>query len=179
MIKIHAGCGKRDFGSGWFNIDMANFPHIHHQDIGKLPFPDNSVDLIYSAHTIEYFDRQEVIPLLLEWKRSLKPGGIMRLAVPNFCMLAKLYMDGKYPLKNLLGPMYGRMDVGNKLIYHKTVYDCVDLMELLSSIGMKNLRRYNWQDTEHAQFDDHSQAYLPHMDKINGVCISLNVEAEK
>jgi hypothetical protein len=29
------------------------------------------------------------------------------------------------------------------------------------------------------EFDDHSQAYLPHMDKENGTLISLNIEAVK
>ena len=36
-----------------------------------------------------------------------------------------------------------------------------------------------WRETEHSQFDDHSQAYVPHMDKENGVLISLNVECNK
>ena len=44
---------------------------------------------------------------------------------------------------------------------------------------MKNIFIYDWRKTEHAQFDDHSQAYLPHMDKKNGELISLNVESNK
>jgi hypothetical protein len=28
-------------------------------------------------------------------------------------------------------------------------------------------------------FDDHSQAYIPHMDKENGTLISLNIETIK
>lgn len=33
-----------------------------------------------------------------------------------------------------------------------------------------------WKNTEHSQFDDYSQSYIPHMDKINGTLMSLNVE---
>ena len=44
---------------------------------------------------------------------------------------------------------------------------------------VKDVKRYDWRDTEHAEFDDHSQAYLPHMDKENGTLISLNIEAVK
>jgi len=44
---------------------------------------------------------------------------------------------------------------------------------------MRNIKRYNWKDTEHSKIDDHSQAYLPHMDKDNGTLISLNVECIK
>ena len=44
---------------------------------------------------------------------------------------------------------------------------------------MKEIKKYNWRKTEHSMFDDHSQAYLPHMDKENGILISLNVECVK
>jgi len=177
--KVHIGCGKRNFGPDWWNIDGEDFPHIHSKDIATLPFSDDSVNLIYASHVIEYFDREEVIPLLSEWKRVLKPGKTLRLAVPNFSVMARLYNEGKYPLKNFLGPIFGKMKMGNKWIYHKTTYDSNDLMELLSYIGFKNIRRYNWWETEHSSYDDHSMAHLPHMDKNNGVLISLNIECEK
>ena len=69
--------------------------------------------------------------------------------------------------------------MSNKLIYHKTVYDFESIKDILLNIGMRNITIYDWRDTEHAKFDDHSQAYLPHMDKTNGTLISLNVESVK
>ena len=53
------------------------------------------------------------------------------------------------------------------------------LKELLESVGFINVRLYNWRDTGHSKFDDHSQAYLPHMDNDNGTLISLNVDGVK
>jgi hypothetical protein len=64
-------------------------------------------------------------------------------------------------------------------IYHKTVYDFKDLKELLEEVGFRNIKKYDWRETEHSEFDDHSQAYIPHMDKENGTLISLNVECLK
>ena len=64
-------------------------------------------------------------------------------------------------------------------IYHRTTYDLKELKKVLSTAGFKNVRLYDWRDTEHSHFDDHSQAYIPHMDKENGTLISLNVECEK
>lgn len=64
-------------------------------------------------------------------------------------------------------------------IYHKTIYDFDSLKKLLMSVGFKNVDRYDWRKTSHSKFDDHSQAYLPHMDKENGTLISLNVECVK
>ena len=75
MLQLHLGCSKR-FIPGFVHIDLADFPHIDYRhDIATLPmFEDGSVDLIYSSHTIEYFDRVEVIAVIEEWCRVLKRG---------------------------------------------------------------------------------------------------------
>jgi ubiquinone/menaquinone biosynthesis C-methylase UbiE len=174
------GCGWRDFGEDWIHIDAGDYPHLDYKNITNLKdFDDNSVDLIYASHVIEYFDRVEIIGLLNEWRRVLKPDGILRLAVPNFKVLSKLYLDGVIPLDNCLGPLYGRMTMDDSIIYHKTTYDFESLETVLVSCGFSNCRPYDWRETEHSHFDDHSQAYIPHMDKENGVLISLNVECNK
>ena len=180
MIKINIGCGWRNFGDDWVHIDGGNYEHLDYHNITDLSqFEDNSVDLIYASHVIEYFDREEVVPLLKEWKRVLKPYGVLRLAVPNFPVLAQLYLDKKVKIENILGPLYGRMPMGSDTIYHKTTYDFENLASLLGSLDFCNVREYDWRETEHSQFDDHSQAYIPHMDKNNGVLVSLNVECLK
>ena len=179
MIKINIGCGWRDFGKDWIHIDGGDYSHLDSNDIVKLSYEDNSVDLIYASHVIEYFDRKEVKDVLKEWVRVLKPGGTLRLAVPNFSEMAILYSEGLLELDNILGPLYGKMSMGDETIYHKTTYDFNSLKSLLEDLGMKDIKKYDWEKTEHAEFDDHSQAYIPHMDKENGTLISLNMECTK
>ena len=179
MVKLNLGCGKRDFGSDWIHIDGADYPHIDSQNIESLDYRDKSVDFIYASHVIEYFDRKEVLPVLKEWKRVLRIDGVLRIAVPDFYQMAKLYLVDSYDLEKFLGPLYGKMVMLKKTIYHKTVYDFNDLKELLEVVGFRNVNKYNWRETEHSEFDDHSQAYIPHMDKENGTLISLNVECLK
>ena len=58
-------------------------------------------------------------------------------------------------------------------------YDYYSLKSIVEDLGMKDYKWYDWEQTEHSKFDDHSQAYLPHMDKENGTLISLNVECTK
>jgi predicted SAM-dependent methyltransferase len=178
MIKINMGCGWRNFGKDWVHIDGGEYVHLDHKNIFKLPFDNNTVDLIYASHVLEYFDNEEVEVLLTEWKRVLKNDGILRIAVPDFYQMSSLYISGKIELKNILGPLYGKMTMGNKKIYHKLVYDFKTLENKLKHSGFRDIIKYDWKETEHSHFDDHSQAYIPHMDKEKGTLISLNVECK-
>lgn len=179
MLKINLGCGWRNFGEDWVHIDGGDYDHLESKDICNLPYEDNSVDLIYASHVIEYFDRDQIGHLFNGWHRKLRKGGILRVAVPDFSSMSRLYQDGKFSLNSFLGPLYGKMEMQDSLIYHKTVYDYTSLENLLYASGYGEVTTWDWRETEHSHFDDHSQAYVPHMDKENGTLISLNVEATK
>ena len=113
-IKLNLGCGSRNFGEDWDHIDGEYYRHIKSKDIFNLPYEDESVSLIYSSHVIEYFDRDEIKTLLTEWKRVLKQGGHLRLAVPDFTNMCALYSNGNVELKDILGPLYGKMPMERK-----------------------------------------------------------------
>jgi predicted SAM-dependent methyltransferase len=49
-----------------------------------LPFPDNSIELIYSCHMLEHVHVTEAIEMLKEWRRVLTPSGYARLTLPDF-----------------------------------------------------------------------------------------------
>ena len=85
-------------------------------------------------------------------------------------------------IDKILGPLYGRWSTDNdKFIYHKTVYDQKSLTRLLDNCGYVDIQEWDWrkvfENTEN--YDDHSQAYFPHMDKVNGIHVSLNLECKK
>ena len=182
-MKLHLGCWYRNI-PGFINIDLCDMPHIHYKSsVDNLPMiEDNSVHLIYSSHNFEYFDKVQAPQVLQEWNRVLKSGGLLRLAVPDFDKLIEVYNQSN-DINKILGPLYGRMEIdtkdGKTTLYHKTVYNFDSLKLLLENNGFKDIKKYNWQNTIHKDYDDHSQAYYPHMDKENGILISLNVEATK
>ena len=183
-MKLHLGCWKRNI-PGFVHVDLCDLPHIDYQhEVYPLPmFKDGSAELIYSSHVIEYYDREEIKLVFAEWGRVLQPGGTLRLAVPDFAALIKVY-EKTGDLAKILGPLYGRMvvhmkDGEQKLIYHRTVYDFKSLKQTLEECGFKDVRRYDWRKTIHKDYDDHSQAYFPHMDKEHGLLTSLNVEATR
>ena len=179
-MKINMGCGWRDFGKEWIHIDSGDYDHLDYESVIDLnQFGDNTVDLIYASHVVEYFDRQQIPLVLGEWRRILKPGGTLRVAVPNFTEISRLYTEEGYSLDKFVGLLYGRMPMGEETIYHRTVYDFSSLKIVLESSGFSEVEKYDWRGTSHSEFDDHSQAYLPHMDKENGILMSLNVECKK
>ena len=180
-MKLHLGCWKRKIpGTEWVHIDQADFAHIDYKtqvhDLHMIE--SNSCDLVYASHVLEYYDWQDAKSLVLpEWYRVLKTGSTLRLSVPNMEAIARLYMAGM-KLDWFIGPMFGRMEIGPDKIYHKCIYDEYKLSELLTNTGFTNIRWYDWKKTEHADIDDHSKGYIPHM-RDDGIMLSLNVEADK
>jgi ubiquinone/menaquinone biosynthesis C-methylase UbiE len=182
-IKVHLGCWHRVI-PGFVHVDLCDMPHIDHKSsIDQLPFfTDDSVELIYCSHALEYFDREQARAVLKEWRRVLAPGGWLRLAVPDFDALIEVYRHTG-ELARVLGPLYGKMGIttaeGSATLYHKTTYDERSLAALLLEVGFVEPQRWNWRETEHAHVDDHSQAYFPHMQKETGLLVSLNIQACK
>jgi predicted SAM-dependent methyltransferase len=176
MIKVNLGCGHVNFGEDWDHIDNIDEPHIKSHDITKLPYEDSSIDVLYSSHTLEYFDREEAIDVLKEWYRVLKVGGKIYLSVPDFRKMVDLYVND-IPLHKFLGPLYGKMDSNGKTIYHKTVWDYASLGEYLRIVGFRRIDEWHQYDFETEvlgkEYDDCSKA------EINGNFISLNIEATK
>jgi len=186
-MRIHIGCGKKNW-PGWYNVDGAFYPHIESHDVYLNHLHDDVADLIYSSHFLEYFNRDEAEEMLKFWYRVLKPGGIVRIAVPDFDALIYAYTNFvDITFKDIAGPLYGRMDMNGHTIYHKYCWTFNDLFDALFVVGFKNPRNYDFRETEHARYDDASKAHLPHDPEAikTGVftgkhfSISLNMEARK
>ena len=182
-IKLHLGCGKRKL-EGYLHIDSDYFPHLDYQSkLHELPmFKDNSIEVIYSSHALEYYDRSSVKEVLSEWNRILIPGGVCFVTVPNFDSLIEIYKTtGK--LENILGPIYGKWpDNTNKTsVYHQTVWNKNDLIVTLQNLGFVNIFEFNpvsFLQKIDPNYDDHSLAFYPHFDQT-GIQVSLAITFSK
>ena len=176
MIKLHLGCGTKHI-EGYTNIDIRYLPGV--DEVNNIRFlrnyKANSVALIYECHALKHLGRWEYKTVLSRWFELLKPGGTLRLAVPNFSSICSHYLKTGN-LNSIMGLLYGGQDYDEN--YHYTIFDFHSLYNDLSEIGFKVIKEYNHKTTEHAHIDDFSKAYLPHMDE-NGVLMSLNIEAVK
>lgn len=211
-IKLCLGAGTVNLGRDWVHIDGSKndstHKHCKYSSITDLSqFEDNSVEILYSSHTLEYFDQIEVVDVLREWYRVLKKGGIIRLAVPDFEVLVKLYslkdnlVEAELPnkekiviknprkmkIRDLIGPLFGRMEMNGKTIYHRNTFDFETLAQLLYQVGFKRITRYDYEYVKpHNKIDDSSHSYFPHDPEAikkgkfkNHTLISLNVEGTK
>lgn len=174
--KLHIGCGK-NYLPGWTNLDLFSVERADiYADITALPFPRESFDLIYASHVLEHCHRRAILSTLGHWRDLLRTDGILRLAVPDFSAIAARY-TGIGNLSELIGLLFGGQTHPKN--NHFITFDADSLSRDLRSVGFNTIRRWDWRSTEHAQYDDYSQCYLPHMDKENGRLMSLNIEAVK
>jgi predicted SAM-dependent methyltransferase len=177
-LKLHLGCGKK-FIPGFVHIDALQYNHVDHcQQVGELGnFANGSVSLIYACHVLEHFSRWQYLKVLCEWHRVLKPGGVLRLSVPDFAACAKLYYEEglQSGLTGLVGLVVGGQR--DQYDYHGMIFDEQLLTQSLHEVGFTSVQSWDWRQVEHGSIDDYSQAYLPHMDKEQGLLMSLNLEA--
>jgi len=178
--RLHLGCGAKHL-PGFYHVDILDAPHIDHcGHVDDLAFiADGVVELIYACHVLERFGRYEIESVLREWYRVLVIGGVLRLAVPDFAAVVKMYASEG--LQDGMSGLVGLVAGGQRTPYdfHKMIFDESLLTAFLRRVGFAEVRRWDWRRTEHAAIDDYSQAYLPHLDRDNGQLMSLNLEAVK
>lgn len=74
-------------------VDFCRSQNIRHADAARrIPHAAGSVEAIYASHMLEHLDRAEARSFLAECRRVLKPGGILRLAVPDLRNAAYQYL---------------------------------------------------------------------------------------
>lgn len=90
---LNLGCGN-SFHEDWENYDLVpSAPSVKAIDLTKpLPFEEGTFDVVYSSHVLEHIPRQRVPELLREMARILKPGGILRIVVPDLEGIVREYL---------------------------------------------------------------------------------------
>jgi predicted SAM-dependent methyltransferase len=90
-MKLDMGGGDYP-REGFINVDPYTENADIHADMGDLPLDDNTVDEIWSCHALEHVSKFQVVPILQEWKRIIKPGGLITIEVPSLDWICKNWL---------------------------------------------------------------------------------------
>jgi|SRR5579875_280577 len=118
---------------------LKNNLFIHHDLKYGIPLPDRSADFIYSSHMLHHLYYDQAVALLKEAKRVLKPGGTIRIAVPDLEYIISLYQRGQR--QAALGYFFYPSVPRGELSTRRYQYDFVLLRNLLLATGFEAPRR--------------------------------------
>jgi predicted SAM-dependent methyltransferase len=146
-----SGTGPPD---GWINCDIKEGPGIDVScDIrAGLPLPPSSFDYVVSIHALPELPYPDVEPALIELHKVLKPGGVLRLALPDLERAMQAYRQGNADY--FLIPDDDVRSLGGKLIvqmtwygYSKSMYTFDFTEELLFRAGFRRVVRCKYRET--------------------------------
>jgi hypothetical protein len=151
-LRLNLGCGDKIL-PGYVNVDVAESRAGRTPDVlcdlhRLTPFADASADEILSVHVVEHFWRWEVLDVLREWVRVLKPGGLMVLECPNLISACETFLADP---ERMSGPgnegqrtmwvFYGDPAWQDPLMVHRWGYTPQSLARLMQEAGLVNVRQ--------------------------------------
>lgn len=91
--RINLGCGRRTHPD-WINVDLyaSNAGVVQHDLRRPLPFESDSIEVAYHSHVLEHFELSEGMAFMKECVRVLKPGGVLRIVVPDLESICREYI---------------------------------------------------------------------------------------
>lgn len=92
---LNLGCGFHFSDKNeWTNIDFTStHPRvIEYNLLNGIPLKDNDYDFAYHSHVLEHFSENDGRKLIEECYRVLKPGGVIRVVVPDLEQIALNYL---------------------------------------------------------------------------------------
>lgn len=149
-IKLEIGAGPVKGKNGWTTLDLSDEADLFWNLHRPLPFPDDSVEIIYCSHVLEHFHYPQLMALLKDCRRVLKPRGIFSACVPDASIYVRGYLNhesfdrGKFFVHKPAVISEARMDIVNYIAYmdgqHRYMFDPENLVRILSEAGFAAVR---------------------------------------
>lgn len=177
VTRLNWGCGPRP-APGWLNSDLLAGPGIDVScDIRDgLPLEDARVDYAVAMHALQDLPFVALDGALTELRRVLKPGGVLRLAVPDLDLAIAAYLSGD--ASYFYVPDRDAQSVGGKLCVQATWYGSVRTpftFEFLREL----LERNSFRDVTRCTFGTTASPWPEIVDLDNRERESLFVEARR
>jgi predicted SAM-dependent methyltransferase len=183
-LKLNVGSFTVMFHNGWLNLDIidchqwasAHHYKFLHMDASKqMRLDDNVVDLMVSSHMLEHLNWNDGLAFLKEAYRTLKPGGVLRLSVPDAEKIVNYYKKDNLQYFDELNVVSSQNVCQSYKLWsllfegHKIAYDWQSLKTIAEAAGFKVERKQFNEGTK--QIIEETMDFLPDL--------SLYVEMHK
>jgi len=148
-IQLDIGAGQTKRNADWLTLDKNRCCDLYWDLSEGLPFPEDSVNTIYSSHVLEHIPPPSLERVLRDCLRCLKPGGTLSVCVPNARLFIEAYLQGRYFVTPSSENCWQRgwtdtgspIDQINYIAYmggeHKYMFDQESLVGLLDRVGFE------------------------------------------
>jgi len=145
VLRIHLGCGEID-DPRFLNVDARPFRHVHYVTHSPLmpALPAGRADMVYACHIFEHISFIKQMAVLKRWHALLKPGGELRLSVPDFEKLIGLHQRKELGFRSIQNALMGGQ--GYPENFHFALFTADHLTMLLTQAGFSNIR--HWRASE-------------------------------
>lgn len=137
-IRVNLGAGYRPM-AGYENIDRMDDAEAY-----PLPYDDGQIAEVRASHLLEHFSHRDTQAVLNEWARVLRPGGLMKIAVPDFDRIIEAYLrgPGDMPIESFI--MGGHQDAND---HHGAIFNRGKLTEMMRAAGLRGIHAWD-SDTD-------------------------------
>lgn len=141
--RLHLGCGWNNL-PGWINSDLVGGKGDFAWNLLRpLPFAPASVDAIFLEHVFEHMPYSQALIVLRHCHEALKPGGVLRVGVPDAGMYSTLYATDPGRLQQMRWGRATAMLALREVFQehaHVAAYDAETLLLVLEEGGFPGAR---------------------------------------
>ena len=175
--RLNWGCGESP-PAAWVNSDLVDAPGVDIScDIREgLPVDDDWFDYVVSIHALPMIPYPDLVPVLAELRRVLKPRGVLRLGLPDVekGIQALLRRDREY----FLVPDDDVRSIGGKFVVHMLWYGWSRTL-FTSDFTEELLRKAGFRDVTHCRYRESGSRLAGIVELDDREAESLFVEAVK
>jgi hypothetical protein len=171
-LKLYVGSRNyKPDGYVTVDIDPANKPDIVADITNMTSVAEASCDEVVAGHVLEHIEWPDSFAAIAEFARVLKPGGVVKIAVPDMASLMRMLLSGESAF-HVMGLIYGLGGRVNTFERHRYGFTPGMLADILETLGFGE---FDWWNSSLA---DASNGWAPRgLDERIGM--SLNMQAVK